>query len=287
MDLFNKYLKPGALNQINVSHNVISKLKTELQADVPSPDIFDAAAHQILLLMQSDSYERFRRSPYYDRLLLRLTERDWVHFLPHSPQSMLDLVRNARSLTADSKEEEEKTHGLKTRTVSTRILRNSRLSRQLHALVDPSPKTKGEEDVESFQISHPVFQRSSSSPDELNIKIPSLTMPLSPAEEEFIRERKISTSSSSSSSSSFSSTNSSNSLSSSSTQSSNSFSSDEVEIQSSPNKKGVATTLGEGMKRVRRLTKGKKNKPEKKESSRTLPRNFGKLKQESFDTGEK
>lgn len=281
-ELFDRYLKPGAPNEINVSHTVIMNIKNQIDTlgddEVLPTNLFNPATHQILILMQSDSYERFRRSEHFERMLLRLTPRDWVHLLHHPYKS----IRNLPIEAPDIGEKLTPHHGLRNKHPNTKFL-GGRIPRQLYALVDAVPKTKVEEENEDF-VPPSSMQRSCSYPEQYEMaQAEEKTQEEKKQEQKKLEEKKVPTVKVSSSfeDSSPSSFNSSvNSL----TNFNGENPSPTEEPETIP-KKGMAVALGEGMKKMRKLTgKGKKNKPLEKgvnENFSTLPRNFGKTKESS------
>src|SRR5690242_5128064 len=69
-EIYDSYFKAGASNEINVPYNIKEKLHHLLEDDFfdPTPDLYDDALTSILVMLQNDSFERFIRSEFYERL---------------------------------------------------------------------------------------------------------------------------------------------------------------------------------------------------------------------------
>lgn len=86
--IYDTFIKPGAKNEINISHNNKLKIQEKFQTtpvhaiveeDVKqNTNIFEAAAKEILGLMQSDSFDRFRKSDLWARLKFKLSQRAFL-----------------------------------------------------------------------------------------------------------------------------------------------------------------------------------------------------------------
>ncbi|KAK3595317.1 hypothetical protein CHS0354_004469 [Potamilus streckersoni] len=71
-DIFNKHLSVRASEPVNIDS--IARQQADSQMDIPTPQIFDMAQHQIYQLMKQDSYARFLKSELYKTCLLKEME---------------------------------------------------------------------------------------------------------------------------------------------------------------------------------------------------------------------
>ncbi|KAJ6226121.1 regulator of g protein signaling [Anaeramoeba flamelloides] len=67
-EIFNNFIKSGAKMQININGNTRGGIKTRIESNNISSDLFNEAQNQIYLLMLNDPYTRFLDSPYYEEL---------------------------------------------------------------------------------------------------------------------------------------------------------------------------------------------------------------------------
>ncbi|KAK3584487.1 hypothetical protein CHS0354_006017 [Potamilus streckersoni] len=66
-DIFDKHLCLDALEPVNIDS--VARQQAHSQLDIPTPQIFDVAQHQIYQLMKRDSYARFLKSELYKTYL--------------------------------------------------------------------------------------------------------------------------------------------------------------------------------------------------------------------------
>ena len=64
LSIFNRFLAPGAPDEVNIESNLISQIRDSLASGHAAANIFDDAKYSIFLLIKRDSYRRFRR--WYD-----------------------------------------------------------------------------------------------------------------------------------------------------------------------------------------------------------------------------
>ncbi|KAK3595315.1 hypothetical protein CHS0354_004468 [Potamilus streckersoni] len=70
--IFDKHLSVRALEPVNIDS--LARQQADDQMDIPTPQIFDMAQHQIYQLMKQDSYARFLKSELYKTCLLKEME---------------------------------------------------------------------------------------------------------------------------------------------------------------------------------------------------------------------
>ncbi|KAL3861373.1 hypothetical protein ACJMK2_007409 [Sinanodonta woodiana] len=68
-EIFNKHLSVQASEPVNIDS--VARQQADSQLDIPTPQIFDVAQHQIYRLMKQDSYTRFLKSNLYKICLLK------------------------------------------------------------------------------------------------------------------------------------------------------------------------------------------------------------------------
>ncbi|KAL3861375.1 hypothetical protein ACJMK2_007411 [Sinanodonta woodiana] len=68
-EIFDKHLSVDASEPVNIDS--VARKQVDSQLDIPTPQIFDVAQHQIYRLMKQDSYTRFLKSELYKTCLLK------------------------------------------------------------------------------------------------------------------------------------------------------------------------------------------------------------------------
>mmetsp|Transcript_1987 Transcript_1987/g.2550 ORF Transcript_1987/g.2550 Transcript_1987/m.2550 type:complete len:83 (+) Transcript_1987:237-485(+) len=68
-EIFEKYVKPGAPNEINISGTVRKEIEDEIDSADYSYDMFAKAKLEIQKMVEADNFNRFRISPEFGELL--------------------------------------------------------------------------------------------------------------------------------------------------------------------------------------------------------------------------
>nr|XP_039269265.1 regulator of G-protein signaling 2-like isoform X1 [Styela clava] len=89
-EIYEEYISPGALNQINLDHFTRQQIIQHMATDTTSSiDTFTGAQRYVFNIMENDSYARFVRSKYYDLCSSpgRRSPRQFLHDILHSGKS--------------------------------------------------------------------------------------------------------------------------------------------------------------------------------------------------------
>eukprot|EP01114_Cavostelium_apophysatum_P000953 TRINITY_DN10827_c0_g1_i1.p1 TRINITY_DN10827_c0_g1~~TRINITY_DN10827_c0_g1_i1.p1 ORF type:complete len:910 (-),score=260.82 TRINITY_DN10827_c0_g1_i1:58-2787(-) len=101
--LYQMFLKAGANLELNLPHNTFTIIRNRFEKPnyVPDSSAFDEAAKEIFNLMQTDSFERFKKSDFQKILKLRFTQRDFTKY--NVPQGYEDLESKHKKTLANAK----------------------------------------------------------------------------------------------------------------------------------------------------------------------------------------
>ncbi|KAJ6228134.1 regulator of g-protein signaling loco [Anaeramoeba flamelloides] len=77
--IFSTYIQEGAEKQVNIDGGILQEVKDMMDWKVPNRDIFKKAQNSIIVLMNTDSYSRFLKSPSYQSLLENNPGHEWTN----------------------------------------------------------------------------------------------------------------------------------------------------------------------------------------------------------------
>ncbi|KAJ5073931.1 hypothetical protein M0811_08204 [Anaeramoeba ignava] len=76
-NIYEKFIKEGSDNQININSFILGDCKERLSWRVPNPEAFSDAQSAVFSLMKTDSYPRFIQSKFYQDLLKNFPQQEW------------------------------------------------------------------------------------------------------------------------------------------------------------------------------------------------------------------